>query len=56
MKDCVRMHKKYLKKTTTGNIPDFNDLVWLMKDNKTCLKYDPYSSGSFTTLIPCKGV
>ena len=41
---------------TNGYIPDFNDLVWLMKDNKTCLKYDPYSSGSFTPLIPCKGV
>ena len=39
-----------------GYIPDFNDLVWLMKDNRTCLKYDPYSSGSFTPLIPCKGV
>ena len=27
-----------------------------MKDNKICLKYDPYNSGSFTPLIPCKGV
>ena len=39
-----------------GYIPDINDLVWLMKDNKTCLKYNPFSSGSFTPLIPCKGV
>lgn len=41
----------------TGKIPDFNDNVWLLEDNSHPeIKYDPYQSGTYTPLIPCKGV
>ncbi|MCG7868800.1 MAG: hypothetical protein JAY74_20820 [Candidatus Thiodiazotropha taylori] len=39
-----------------GNIPDYNDLVFLMRDNATNIKYDPYEPGCYTPLVPCKGV
>ena len=37
----------------TGTIPDFNDF---MQNNTTTIRYDPYKPGSYTPLIPCKGV
>ena len=40
----------------TGDIPNFNDTVYLMSDNKQKVPFNPYKPGTCIPLQPCKGV
>ena len=40
----------------TGDIPNFNDTVYLMSDNKQKVLFNPYKPGTCIPLQPCKGV
>ena len=50
---CTKAQQQF---AANGTVPNFNDKVYLMSDNTSDITYDPYQTGTYTPLIPCKGV